>query len=354
MNLITEPRLALLLMALLSGLPFSAREIAAQDASLTGRVVDADTGNPLPGVNLFLDQTTRGAASTDDGTYEISGLHPGSYRVVASAVGYGIESILLEVVPARGQYTSHFRLKSVVVELEGFEVGGERPRGWKKNLQRFEKGFLGSSANARMTEILNPYVLDFETADGRFSARASTPLTIENRALGYRLIAVLSYYYDTGRRITMGGPVSFYELEPSDSAEAARWRENREIAYRGSFMHLMRSLVQGNSRQQGFFVAHEIPRGAYGYGKKRRVDVGLIPFIGAGDHPYQYRLDFEHLLYVEYGRETSWLRLTVDEATLHEDGYLYSSDYDDPPMSVSGDMSNRRVADMLPRDYQAH
>ena len=96
MNSTTRYRLVLLLTALFCG---PAREGAAQDASITGRIVDVDSGDSLPGVNVFLDQTTRGAATTKDGTYKIPGLHPGSYRIVASIVGYGMESKSIEIVP---------------------------------------------------------------------------------------------------------------------------------------------------------------------------------------------------------------------------------------------------------------
>ena len=326
--------------------------VLAQNASIVGQIVDADTGDPLPGVNVFLDQTTFGAASSEDGTYAIPAIQRGSYRVVASIVGYGTESTLIEVVPEKRQYAVNFRLRRVVIELGEVEVEDRRSRGWERNLRQFERGFLGSSRNAQRTNILNPYVLDFEQNQGRFEARASAPIVVENRALGYRLTIHLTYYFDMGAAITMGGPVYFDELEPVDTDEAELWRANRRETYSGSLMHLLRSLIDGNSRQEGFYVAHEIAPGAYNYSERRRIDLGLIPFIDAGGRPYLYRLFFEHPLYVEYGRETSWLRLTGNDATLHEDGYLYTFDFEPPPMSVRGALSNRRVADMLPRDYR--
>ena len=231
------------------------------------------------------------------------------------------------------------------------EIGGNRPRGWKNNLKQFERAFLGSSRNARRSVILNPCVLDFESRDGAFEAKASAPIKIENRSLGYHMTIVLTYFYETGRDVIIGGPVYFRELVPADDREAETWRKNRERTYQGSFMHLMRSLVDGTSRKQGFFVAHEIPPGPYGYNPMRRVELGVIPFIEAGGQPYLYRLAFKNSLYIEFGRETSWLRLNKPEAILHEEGYLVTSDYETPPISVRGAMSDRRVADMLPRDY---
>ena len=55
---------------------------------ISGRVTEAGTGQPLPGVNVRIDGTTQGTATDVDGEYVIIGVRPGSYTVVASYVGY--------------------------------------------------------------------------------------------------------------------------------------------------------------------------------------------------------------------------------------------------------------------------
>jgi len=42
------------------------------ETGVTGRVVDAASGDPLPGVNVLIKGTTQGTATTMDGTYELS------------------------------------------------------------------------------------------------------------------------------------------------------------------------------------------------------------------------------------------------------------------------------------------
>ena len=316
-----------------------------------GRVIDADTRESLVDVSVFLDQTTRGAATDHQGDYEIGGLKSGLYSVVASMIGYKAEAKSVEVRPESDVYEINFVLRKDVIDVGGIEIVAERDRAWERHLQSFTQEYLGSSRNAAETVILNPFVLDFSTRDGSLHATASAPLEIENRALGFHLTILLTYYHGTTRIVQSGGPIYFRELIPADEKEARRWRENREKAYRGSFMHLIRCLVEGNTRQQGFFVAHEIPPSAYN-GQRRRLELGLVPFMFPGDQPHLYRLRFDNELYVEYGRETSWLWLNDHEAILHEDGYLETSAFEKPPMSVRGDMAFRRVADLLPRDYR--
>ena len=76
------PALLLLPLAVLLALPAS-----AQTGTLAGRVVGTD-GGPLPGANVVLDGTARGAAAGADGRFEIADVPVGTYSVVASSVGF--------------------------------------------------------------------------------------------------------------------------------------------------------------------------------------------------------------------------------------------------------------------------
>lgn len=59
----------------------------AQAARISGRVTGTD-GEPLIGVNVVLRGTTTGAATDMDGRYVIDPVEPGSWTVVATAIGY--------------------------------------------------------------------------------------------------------------------------------------------------------------------------------------------------------------------------------------------------------------------------
>jgi hypothetical protein len=322
-------------------------EVRAQPATLSGRVVDVETGDPLAGVNVFLDQTTRGAATNEDGRYTIEAVAPGSYRLVAYFVGYDMESVQVEVVPEMSSYETDIQLTPAILELDGVVVEGERPREWERDLQLFEQAFLGMSDNAEGTVITNPYVLHFESIGGNLVARSAAPLHVENRALGYRLTIYMTYF-NAGRWVSMGAAVQFEEMEPAEAGEAQRWRRRRTETYEGSLTHLLRSLVAGTTRQEGFYVAHDV---TLNFRMRRRMELGLVPFIEATDRPYLYRISLEHPLYVEFGREISWLIMQADEAIVHRDGYVYASAYEVAPISAHGELGKRRIADLLPRDF---
>ena len=57
------PLLIFLLIPLLS--------LAQEQVQVRGKVTDAETGDPLPGVTILVDKSTRGVTTDMDGTFEI-------------------------------------------------------------------------------------------------------------------------------------------------------------------------------------------------------------------------------------------------------------------------------------------
>lgn len=73
------------------GLFLTTSLILYSQGTLTGTITDAKTGDPMPFVNVIVQQNgqQKGGAQTDmDGNYQIKPLSAGSYDVVASFVGY--------------------------------------------------------------------------------------------------------------------------------------------------------------------------------------------------------------------------------------------------------------------------
>ena len=65
----------------------------AQSGKVSGKVIDGNTGESLPFVNVMVEGTTQGAASDIDGYFAIIGLRPGNYNVKASAIGYNSQTV---------------------------------------------------------------------------------------------------------------------------------------------------------------------------------------------------------------------------------------------------------------------
>lgn len=75
---------------------------SAQRASVRGTVLDAETGVPLAGANVLLmkdGNTLQGTASDINGEYELTGLRPGSYTLLARFVGFQDAEVPLLLTP---------------------------------------------------------------------------------------------------------------------------------------------------------------------------------------------------------------------------------------------------------------
>lgn len=85
----TWKRLFLLTAILLTtGLIVGAPSSYAQTGTLTGTVVEARTGAPLPGANVVVQGTSMGTSADADGRYTIQNVGSGTYTLRATFVGY--------------------------------------------------------------------------------------------------------------------------------------------------------------------------------------------------------------------------------------------------------------------------
>ncbi len=109
-------------------LPLLAISLSAQVTSkISGRVIDSQTGEPLPGANVFIKGTTMGAASDPDGYYFIINIPVGGWTVMATMMGYEPFTVTKVRVSAGLTTTLNFELRSTVIEVEGVTVTAERP-----------------------------------------------------------------------------------------------------------------------------------------------------------------------------------------------------------------------------------
>ena len=67
---------------------FNTAIVFAASGSIVGVVTDETTGDALPGANVFIEGTVLGAATDIGGHYVIPKVDPGSYKLVASFIGY--------------------------------------------------------------------------------------------------------------------------------------------------------------------------------------------------------------------------------------------------------------------------
>ena len=252
MKLINNSLLAVLLALLFTG------TAAAQKTTIYGKVTDAETGEGIPGVHVYLAETTIGAVTEPDGSFSFKTEVTGIYDLLFSFVGYKKKRKQIHIAE-RGENLKHeVELTPDVVALDEVEVTTDN-REWMRNLNLFKEQFIGSSGFANDTKITNPWVLEFEIKDRSYlTATTLKPLIIENAALGYRLYIELENF-----RWKVSGEEGFYKIYPKFEemeAESQRiqrqWERNRKIAYEGSFQHFLKSLYEENFRNEQFTLSN--------------------------------------------------------------------------------------------------
>ena len=107
---------------------FLAVPVAGQTGKITGKVLDQETGNPLPGVNVLLENTSMGAATDPDGDFVILDIPPGLYTVKLSFIGYA--TVTIENVRSTTDLTTNLysiNMAPEAIEGETITVTAEKP-----------------------------------------------------------------------------------------------------------------------------------------------------------------------------------------------------------------------------------
>ena len=323
--------------------------------TISGQVKDAVSGKPLPNVNVFLANTTLGAATDGEGRYTIKQVPFGTHEVVASLIGYEAQKRTLRISNARDDARLDFNLKPAPLQVAEIEVVAEPPREWKKHLQKFEALFWGMAYKASECKILNPEILDFmvDKKDDCFTATASQPLQIENRKLGYRAQFIVEdfRYFERATKISYAFIPKFEELVPANETEAEKWKANRRQAYQGSFRHFLVALIFDQLEEEGFLV-YDLAVPPWQDKQARRLGIDYVELLSPGALSTERELHINNCLEVIYRArrepQTSWIvpdRLSV---TVNTTGYVY----DGYALTFYGHWFQQRVAEMLPRDYQ--
>ena len=97
--------------------------LMAQEGSVSGRVTDAQTGDPLVGANVLVVGTNLGAATDINGEYSISRVTAGAQRLNANYIGFASSSANVDI-PVDGNATSDFGLSVAALNLNEVVVTG--------------------------------------------------------------------------------------------------------------------------------------------------------------------------------------------------------------------------------------
>jgi carboxypeptidase-like protein len=233
----------------------------AQSNVLTGIIKDSSNGKPLAGISVFLNGTSRGTVSRNDGSFVLQGFPQGRYQLIVSAIGYA--TYVTEVNSHNLPPSLKISLYTAADELAAITVEPYLKDGWSKYGKTFLQYFIGTTDNAAHCTIKNKNVLRFHFSlkSNKLSVTAIEPLLIENKALGYELEYRLERFVCdfASQMISYYGYPLFRDMSAADNAKKRKWEINRQLAYMGSMMHFMRSLYSHNVREEGFLVKYKVP-----------------------------------------------------------------------------------------------
>jgi len=92
-----------------------------QTGKLSGKIIDKDTGEPIIGANILIQDTYFGAAADIDGYYYINNIPPGVYNVSVTAIGY--TKTIVTKVQVRIDLTTNLDVELIPATIElGEEV----------------------------------------------------------------------------------------------------------------------------------------------------------------------------------------------------------------------------------------
>ncbi len=147
----------------------SALVYAQNSGKISGRIVDAKSGEFLPSVNVVVRGTPMGASSDVDGNYFILNVPPGSYEVSVSMIGYrGV--VQRDVIVNIDRTTNvNFSLNESVVQGEEVIITAVRPDVEKEKTSTSEIRRGEDVVNVPgIQDISNVVSLNADVSDGHF------------------------------------------------------------------------------------------------------------------------------------------------------------------------------------------
>jgi hypothetical protein len=383
---------------------------AHAQTQLSGVVINGQDNSALPSASIFINNSTRGTTSNNDGKFVITGITETNFELVVSYTGFTTVSIRINAENINSFH--RIKLFPKKIDLNEVVVMPAEKDGWEKWGKFFTENFIGTSAFASRCKIENPKVLRFfyDKKNSILKAYAHGSLIISNNALGYIIRYQLEeFLYEVKtRQVTYFGYTSFEDMQGRSRHREQRWEKNRKEAYYGSIMHFMRSLYRDKTLEEGFEAREKI-RVSYNdsaykqlyrdgnISKTAIVDTNTYTVVAGPDRPFttvpayidlynkrpfsfaaaafmdtatkQKKFFFENMLQVIYKNakesveyvqqamrpnssrtfQNSEFYLVTDDPLLIEENGLYFNPIN---MMSSGYWGWCKMAEMLPSDYE--
>ncbi|RYF87044.1 MAG: carboxypeptidase-like regulatory domain-containing protein [Chitinophagaceae bacterium] len=226
--------------------------------TIYGKVISAETRQPLQAASVFAENTTLGTVTDAEGNFRLA-LPDGGYNLIITFTGH---NTVIERISQKNanQHDVVYELSQQQKQMEEVAIvaTSEVTDGWNKYGDFFIEKFIGKTKNSQQSTILNKDAVKFYFSKkrNRLKVLATEPLQIENKALGYNIkysLDSFTHEYNTEVSLYTGYPL-FEEMTAENYEQERKWMQARQEVYKGSMLHFMRSLYNKTLKEQGFEV----------------------------------------------------------------------------------------------------
>jgi hypothetical protein len=312
--------------------------------TITGKVIDVQTNEPLLGAAVYYDNTSIGTSSDEEGKFSIPFKANLKSPLIISFLVY--HAVRISTIENNQDLLITMTRKAESLD----EVVVTSKNAWSREsmLQEFLKLYLGESENGLSCRLLNPedLVLSYYSKRKQLRARAKAPLIIRNERLQYIITVDLSifeanYWYVSKNKkrrnlnyVHYSGNNFFTSMTPNPSKETLKLRRK---TYKGSVLHFMRAIANDRVGREGY----EILAGSISVSPKRYIEVekqadgsSLVRFRGTFTVLYKNKQKSVVKSFIEY--------FAIDS---------YGNHSPSDAVRFGGVLGLQRMGDTLPLDY---
>lgn len=159
---------------------------------ISGKILDKKTKQPVEGVSVFLSKTTIGTVTNNKGEFQLEGIKPGKYELIAKSLNY--EEFVQFIQTAEENQLLVITLNPTTNMLKDVIVQQYDENGWEKWGAIFTSYFIGSPDLSKKCIFKNPEAVKFRynSKTNKLIAFSNENLIFNNLTLGYK-ITYISY-----------------------------------------------------------------------------------------------------------------------------------------------------------------
>ncbi len=270
---------------------------------VSGKVVDQQTQEALMGVSVYINNTTFGAKTDQNGDFIFYCPILGNAEVVASHINY---NKTIAAVNLSSNQKVNFNLKQKETKLNEVIISQPKLQSESEKAKwfsLFSLNLIGKYGHGNnYCKITNPEVLiyRYNAKSKELTVTANGVVEIENLPLGYKInLDLEKFEYSFFTDEVSYKYTSLYENLKINKFVAKDIITNRDKAYFGSAMHFMRALYSNNLQSEGFITYKYFS--VENKEKKRVADIIRVAIV----HKYETELNPKLLLTNLFSRDSA-------------------------------------------------